>query len=128
METLKHYGKAFVEIFGFTDALGKEHAIQWTIFKATLLNTVILALTYWVHEAVLEDLTLRVYFEKDDTKKRCALASILNGAIWFYLVKTQRSHIHIQPTMALYTLCFYIFTTVLNNGAYSAAELHIVPG
>ena len=83
MEFFKSNFRSFIEIFGFTNALDKDHSIQWTIFKASLLNTCILMLTFMTHKAVLEDLTLRVYFEKEDTKKRCALAAILNAVIWF---------------------------------------------
>lgn len=73
---------------------------------------------------MLDDLTLRVYFEKSDAKRRCAIASILWAGLSIYMVSLQRAHTHILPTMVGMTFCFYIFSTVLLFGAYSAAGIH----
>ena len=111
-------------MFGFTDAFAKEHAIQDSITGAAALNCAILLATYLAHTEVLNDLTLRVYFNKSDSKRRCMMAATLWFGVAYYLVVLQRRHTHILPTMALYTGCLYAFMTVLVHGAYSAGELH----
>ena len=66
--------------------MAKDHEIQSTIMKAALLNLVLQFLTLLVHQEVLDDLTLRVYFEKTDSKRRCLIATILWAGLSVYMV------------------------------------------
>ena len=73
-------------IFGLTDAMTKDHQIQNTILKAAIFNFLLQFVTLMVHMEVLDDLTLRVYFEKSDSKRRCLLATIIWAGLSVYMV------------------------------------------
>lgn len=83
MEKLQKEKWTFSKYFSVTDQLKKEHPIQGTLAKAALLHTVIAALTFFVHREVRDDLPLRIYFSKGETKKRVGIAALLWLALWF---------------------------------------------
>ena len=116
--------RKFRGVFGLTDAMAKDHEIQSAIMYAALLNLVLQFLTLLVHQEVLDDLTLRVYFEKGDSKRRGLIATILWAGLSVYMVSLQRSHTHVLPTMAALTFCFYCFCSVLIFGAFTATGVH----
>jgi len=87
MDFLKKLVGRFIGFFGVTDALSKEHQVQETIVRAALLNTVIQALTLLAHTWVKDDITLRIFFETENTRKRVAIATFLWLGIWVYMVR-----------------------------------------
>ena len=110
-----------------TNALEKEHKIQNAIVMAYFLNFAIYLVTYLVQLIVLDDLTLRIYFENAETKKRCGLAAVIWSCLWYGLVYAQNRYTYIKPTMGMYLFAIFSFTHVLVFGAYSAAEMHMYP-
>ena len=127
MEFIWSYVEKLKGLFGITNALEKEYKIQNAIVMAYFINFVLFFVTYLVQQIVLDDLTLRIYFESTDTKERCGLAAVLWCCIWYGLVYSQNRYNYIKPTMGMYTLGIFSFTHVLVFGAYSAAELHMYP-
>ena len=86
LEILKfQYGRVFNQ-FGLTNAYDKDFPVQLTIFKAVFFNTVIQFMSYVAHTLVKDDLTLRIYFENSETKKRVAIAQVIWLGLCIYLV------------------------------------------
>ena len=76
---------------------------------------------------VLDDIKLRIYFEKQDTKKRCLLATVIWTGLVCYLVILRNKHGHVQPFMAYLCFSTYAFTSIYVYGAYAAGDVHLNP-
>ena len=76
---------------------------------------------------VLDDIKLRIYFEKHDTKKRCLLATVIWIGLVCYLVMLRKKYEHVQPFMAYLCFSTYAFTSIFVFGAFAASDVHMNP-